>query len=474
MKDSAWQIPGYLRSDEGRLVMDGIDLVALAASRQTPLYVYSAKRIVETARRMRQAFESHHPKAIICYASKALSAIKALRLIRAEGLSIEVNSAGELFRAKMAGFAPEQIISNGVSKSVDELRAALSPPIKAINVDSLFELSRIIRVARDLKVRANIALRVVPDVDSPTSPGNRTGSEGTKFGILRGEVPLALDMIRTAGDAVVTVGLHGHIGSQIVGTTPFELAAARLAQLFLDIQSGLGYPLEHVNLGGGFPLMYMRGASRSPQGDIFCPPIDFEDIAKAVLPGLLEKLGPAVEIIVEPGRRLVGDSAVMLSTVENTKQRSDGCWLYLDAGYNLLVESYTYKWYYHALTANKLTEPTRGFRLVGPLCDNGDAFFDVDGEQTVERLAKAAPAFAEQRELLESLLIRLPKMRQLAESTAPGDLVAFLDVGAYTLDQFTPNNGRLRPEVGMIGRDGEYDVIRRRDTQTDLLFNEVI
>ena len=474
MKEPAWQIPGYLGARDGRLVMDGVDLVALAASRQTPLYVYSAKRIAETARRMRQAFESHHPKAIICYASKALSAIKALRLIRAEGLSIEVNSAGELFRAKMAGFAPEQVISNGVSKSVDELRAAMSPPIKAVNVDSLFELSRIITVARDLKVRANIALRVVPEVDSPTSPGNRTGSEGTKFGIRQSELPRALDMISTAGDAVVATGLHGHIGSQIVGTAPFELAAARLAELFLEIQNGLGYPLQHLNLGGGFPLMYMHGTNRSPQGDIFCPPIDFEDIAKAVLPGLLKKLGPGVEIIVEPGRRLVGDSAVMLSTVENTKQRSDGCWLYLDAGYNLLVESYTYKWYYHALTANKLNEPTRGFRLVGPLCDNGDAFFDVDGEQTVERLAKAAPAFAERRELLESLLIRLPKMRYLAESTAPGDLVACLDVGAYTLDQFTPNNGRLRPEVAMIGMDGQYDLIRRRDTQTDLLFNEVV
>ncbi len=112
--------------------------------------------------------------------------------------------------------------------------------------------------------------------------------------------------------------------------------------------------------------------------------------------------------------------------------------------------------------------------MVGPLCDNGDAFFDVDGEQTVERLAEASAAFAEQRELLESLLIRLPKRRELAASTAPGDLLAFLDVGAYTLDQFTPNNGRLRPEVGIIGVGGEYEILRRRDTQTDLLFNEVL
>ncbi len=474
MNEPAWQIPGYLDSRDGRLIMDGVDLVALAAARQTPLYVYSAKRIVETARSLRQAFASRHRSATICYASKALSAIKVLRLIRDEGLSIEVNSAGELFRAKLAGFAPGQIISNGVSKSVEDLRAALSPPIKAINVDSLFELSRIIVVARDLKARANIALRVVPEVDSSTSPGNRTGSEGTKFGIRQSELPVALGMIRSAGDAVLAAGLHGHIGSQITSTAPFELAATRLAELFRGIQTALGYRLEHINIGGGFPLMYMRGAKHSPQGDIFCPRIDFDDIAKSVMPILLERLGPDVEVIVEPGRRLVGDSAVMLSAVENTKERSDGCWLYLDAGYNLLIESYTYKWYYHALTANKLSEPTRDFRLVGPLCDNGDAFFDVDGEQTVERLVAAAPAFAEQREVLESLLIRLPKMRQLAASTVPGDIIAFLDAGAYTLDQFTANNGRLRPEVGMIGTAGLYEIIRRRDTQTDLLFNEVV
>ena len=475
MNQPAWQIPGYLYSRDGRLIMDGIDLPALAASRQTPLFVYSAKRLIETARRVRQAFQSRHENTFIAYASKALSAIKVLRLMRAEGIGVEVNSAGELFRAKTAaGFAPGEIISNGVAKSVEELRACLSPPIKAINVDSLFELSRIAAVARDLNVRANIALRVVPEVDSLTSPGNRTGSESTKFGIRQSELPLALEAIRNAADALRTAGLHGHIGSQITDTAPYELAAGRLAEIFREIETGLGHRLEHINIGGGFPLPYLRGATHSPQGDLFCPRIDVEDIAEAVLPILLKKLGPDVEVVVEPGRRMVGDSAVMLSTVENTKERSDGRWLYLDAGYNLLVESYTYKWYYHAVTANKLSEPTLGFRLVGPLCDNGDAFFDVDGEQTVERLAKAAPAFGEQRELLESLLIRLPRMRPLAASTAPGDLVALLDVGAYSLDQFTPNCGRLRPEVGMIGLDGEYQLIRRRDTESDLLFNEVV
>ena len=469
-----WQIPGFLENRNGRLGMEGHDLVDLAEVRGTPLYVYSASRIVATARRMREAFESRHPKVTIAYASKALSAIKVLRLIKAEGHSIEVNSGGELFRATMAGFAPGQIVFNGVSKSLEEVRAALAPPIKAINIDSLFELSRVIEVARAMRVVANVALRMVPEVESPTSPGNRTGSEGTKFGIRQSELGSALELIRGARDALRVTGLHGHIGSQIVDTAPYALAAERLAAIFREIEQGTGARLEHLNIGGGFPLVYMRGANRSPQGDIFCPTIDFDDVAKTVMPLLLRKLGPEIEIIVEPGRRLVGDSAVMLSRIENTKERADGTWLYLDAGYNLLVESYTYKWYYHALIANKLGEATAPFRVAGPLCDNGDAFFDVDGEQTVERLVKAAPEFAARRDLLESLLIRLPKTRHLAKSSAPGDVVAFLDAGAYTLDQFTPNNGRLRPEVGLIATDGRYDILRRRDIQSDLLFNEAV
>ena len=495
--EAPWQIPGYLEARDQHLTMDRLDLVNLAAMRDTPLYVYSTRRIIETAREMRRAFDSRHPKAVVCYASKALSAIKVLRLLRAEGLSIEVNSGGELYRAKRAGFNPAQIVFNGVSKTVQELRDALSPPIKAINVDSLFELSRIIEVARAAKVRANIALRLVPEVDTATSPGNKTGSERSKFGIRRREMAAACTMIREAGEAVLTVGLHGHIGSQITSTAPYAAAVTRLADLFRELQRGVGYPLNHINIGGGFPLTYLRAARgsaaadstapgcpapggpapgcpapESPQGGIFCPPIDVDDIAATVLPILLKKLSARVEVLVEPGRRLVGDSAVMLSRVENTKERSDGRWLYLDAGYNVLVESYTYKWYYHMLTANKLGEATTEFRVAGPLCDNGDAFFDVDGEQTVERLIESDPAFAGKRALLESQLVRLPRMRQLARSTAPGDLIAFLDTGAYTLDQFTPNNGRPRPEVGIIDGAGRYEILRRRDTLSDLLYNE--
>jgi diaminopimelate decarboxylase len=470
----AWIIPGYLDRRDGRLTMDDRDLVDLAGERGTPLYVYSARRIVDTAQRLREAFQRADPRTTICFASKALSAIKPLRLLRDEGLSIEVNSGGELFRAGIAGFPPSAIVFNGVAKAIDELAAALSPPIKAINIDSLFELDRVAAVARGLGCRARVALRIVPGVHSPTSPGNQTGSAATKFGMLESELGAAIEILKAAPEALQLVGLHAHVGSQITDVAPYVAAVEVLARRVRDVEAALGPRLEHVNVGGGFPLPYMRGVNRTPQGDIFAPRIDAADIAGAALPALRKLLGPEIEAIVEPGRRMVGDAAVLLTRVENVKQRADGPWLYLDAGYNVIVESYTYKWYYHTLTANKLDEAASEFRLVGPLCDNGDAFFDVDGEQTLARLLAADPRLAAARDLLEATLVRLPPTRRLAATTKPGDLVAFLDAGAYTLDQMTPNNGRPRPEVGMIGLSGGYELIRRRESFADLLFNEIL
>jgi diaminopimelate decarboxylase len=469
-----WKIEGYLGSAQGRLTMDGVDLVALARECGTPLFVYSARRIVETAMTMKTVFAACHPRSTICYAAKALSTIKVLRLLHAEGIALEVNSGGELFRAKLAGIPPDAIVFNGVAKSKAEISEALSPPIKAINVDSLFELKRIGEVAADLGCQARVTLRIVPEVDSPTSPGNRTGSEGTKFGILLHELDRAMELLRAQPNSLRLVGIHAHVGSQITDTGPYASAANVLVEQARRLQDSLGLRLEHINLGGGFPLPYMRGVNRTPQGDIFAPRIDSADIARAGLAPLRKGLGEQIEILVEPGRRMVGDSAVTLSTVEAVKTRAGHDWLYLDAGYNTIVESYTYKWYYHSLTANKLDEDFSEFRVVGPLCDNGDAFFDVDGEQTLVRLLKADPRLAQFRELLESTLVRLPPTRKLARSTGPGDVIAFLDTGAYTLDQITPNNGRPRPEVGMLDLDGRYEVMRRRDTYTDLLFNEVI
>jgi len=472
----AWAVPRFLENRKGRLWMDGHDLPALAEQRGTPLYVYSAARIAGRARNLKAAIAAIDRNTTLCFAAKALSAIKVLRLIREAGASVEVNSGGELYRAKLAGFPADAIVFNGVAKSEAELAEALDPPIKAINVDSIFELRRLAHVARGLGCRARLALRIVPEVRSATSAGNQTGTAATKFGILPQEIDGALAILKVNADVLDCVGLHAHVGSQITEAGPYLKAAEAVTRHLAHLEAALGKRLAHVNLGGGFPLPYMHGAASSaqgaPQGGLFAPTLGAVEIAAALLPALRRAIGPETEVILEPGRAMVGDAAVLLARVENIKDRADGRWLYLDAGYNVLVESYTYKWYYHALSAAKLDEASVDFRLVGPLCDNGDAFFDVEGEHLLARLL-GEPQLAGARDLLEAALVRLPGKRSLAASTAPGDVVAFLDTGAYTLDQMTPNNGRPRPEVGLIAASGAYEVMRRRDSYADLLFNEV-
>jgi diaminopimelate decarboxylase len=470
-----WTVPGYLESRNGHLTMDGVDLVAVARSRGTPLYVYSERRLRENARAMLAGFRALRPRTTLCYASKACSNLRVLHVLREEGVAIEVNSAGELFKASAAGFRPDQIVFNGVSKSRRDLAEGMSPPIKAINIDSLFEIERCIAVARELRTTANIALRIVPGLVSGTSPGNQTGSAATKFGILESELGQALALARGATDAIRVSGLHVHVGSQLTDPALYRRAAEVLADHTATAEAALGYPIEHVNIGGGFPVVYVKSAQESLDPGYFRTEVTSRDIAAAALPTLADRLGANKEIVIEPGRSMVSDTAVLLSTVEGVKDRGPTRWLYLDAGYNTLVESYTYKWYYHSLTANKTSDTElRRFRLAGPLCDNGDAFFDVDGEATVQRLIAELPELEAKRATLEKLLVRLPGYRELPASTAPGDLVAFLDTGAYTLDQMTPNNGRERAEVAIVTVAGAVETLRRRDSRLDLVMNEVL
>jgi diaminopimelate decarboxylase len=466
-------LSAYLEIKDGRLFMQGRDLLELAEERGTPLYVYSAKHIDETARAIIAACRSHHPQALLCFASKALSAVKILRVIRETGSLLEVNSGGELYRARRAGFAPDEIVFNGVAKSSVEIAEALSPPLLAINADSLHEIGRIAAVAASLGRQARIALRLVPDVASRTSPGNQTGTDSTKFGIRQAELGQALQLVKANAAHLRLAGLHCHIGSQILDLSAYVAAADRMARLFLQVQEEMGHKLDHLNIGGGFPLPYMASGGDWQSG-IFSPKIDYADILAAVLPSLRASLGEDVMVLVEPGRRVVGDAAILLSRIENEKTRPSGKWLYADAGYNTLVESYTYKWYYHCLNAGRASEPLAPFRLAGPLCDNGDMFHDVEGEQTLSRLLQEFPALAADGAKLEKLLVRLPRERWLAADSAPGDILAFLNAGAYTLDQMTPNNGRPRPEVGIIAPDGGYELLRKRDSYDDLLFNEVV
>ena len=465
MATDAWVIPGYLeKGADSHLQISGVDAAELAERYGTPLFVFSQQRILDNIRALKTAFTGLNVEVKICYASKANSNMAILHTVRESGLDVEVNSGGELYKALKIGFRPEQIIFNGVAKTVAELREAISVGIYCINVDSLFELSRIVGVCRLLGKRARVALRVIPDVNNGSHPGTETGTHEKKFGISADEILKAYVQAFRASERLDVIGIHAHIGSQTTHARLYRAAFEKLVSYSRDVRQGTGCQLRDINIGGGIPVKYIKDS----QYDDALPLLDEVRYLKAdfrpsevagEIASLLHDEGfrtrcgvsNGMRLILEPGRSIVGDTAILLTRVQNHKVRlrSGDRWLMLDAGFNTLLESFSYKWYFHALAANRINEPhmTR-YKLAGPLCDSGDVFMDID----------TSPGNA-----------RLPEYRLLPAAMQEGDLIAFLDTGAYTLEQMFPYNGHPCAQAVMINTQSEVLTIRRRDTYEDLI-----
>ena len=466
------------------LTMDGVDLVKLSAQHGTPLFVFSERKLRSNASTFLAAARAGHGKATICYASKACSNLHVLRIIREEGLDIEINSGGELHKAMVAGFAPQQMVFNGVAKSKLELERAISLDIKTINVDSPFELLRIAEIAASLGRRAKVTLRLIPGISGGATAGIQTGGVTSKFGMTAAEYAEAIEIAAAHQATLDITGLHLHIGSQVVETDAF-LTGVKFAAVQKQVLSDkLGTTARLINLGGGYPTDYVnrhkRGKTGAARGgsnelDHFAAHRSAAEMVNEVASAAKKWLGAETEILFEPGRAMVGDAAIMLSTVESIRQRDEQRWLYLDAGYNLLLDSVAFRWYYHMQTANRLeATEERPFRVIGPLCDSADCFFDVEGEHLLQSLLARMPDLsAEQQHVLRSEVVRLPAFRHLASDTQPGDIVALFDVGAYSLEEMFQYCGRLRAAAVMIGADDTIRMIRARDDNDSLIEQEL-
>ena len=459
----------FLRVEGDRLLLDGADLTALAESHGTPLFVYSARRLRENARGLQAAFRRHHPKASVCFASKACANLSVLRLVGEEGVDLEVNSGGELQKARHAGFAATGLVFNGVAKSEAEIALALDPPIKAINVDSPFELSRIAAIAAARGVRANVALRGVPGVEGGSTAGIETGSTRSKFGMTQEEIEDCLALAEARPEAIAVVGLHVHIGSQMTDLGLYAEAARYVARRGAEIRARFPKDFAHVNIGGGFPINYVKYDDQAPEIGYFHSHVDAGDVAATAAPILSRALGENIEILTEPGRAMTSNAAVCLARVEGIKERAGIRWLYLDTGYSVLPES-GFGWYFHMVTANRAGETdTAAMRVVGPLCDSIDVYFDMEGESKLAALLAAEPTLKVHEALLRRKLVHMPPFRELPASTGPGDVVAILDTGAYQIEMANHYCGRLRPAAVMVGEDGSVSTVRRRDTLDDLV-----
>src|SRR5215216_2272127 len=253
----SWQVPGYLESRTGQLTVDGVDTLELADRYGTPLYVFSEKRIMGNTRDLRRAVEAVYPRVKLCYASKANSNMAVLDAVRRASGDIEVNSGGELFKAMKIGFRPDQIIFNGVSKTDEEIRSAIEYGILAINIDSLYEIDQVARVARFTGKRANIAIRIVPEIVTRSHIGLQTGLLSSKFGLSPSQIEESFARALTAPDAINLAGVHIHVGSQTPDPQPFARAFTEMWLFLVDLYKKTGHRLTHINIGGGLPVDYL-------------------------------------------------------------------------------------------------------------------------------------------------------------------------------------------------------------------------
>src|SRR6201988_491557 len=468
----AWSIAGYLEVRDDHLTINGVDAIGLVKEFNSPLFVFSEGRIRDNISRLQRAADAVDRPIKFCYASKANSNMAILKAVLESGIDIEVNSGGELYKALRVGFRPDQIIFNGTSKTEEELDEAVRAGIYSINVDSIYEIELVEDAVRRARSQLNsglpparIALRLVPEIGTRSHLGLQTALLTSKFGISSSEV---LDAFRRGlqhPDLLHVCGIHIHVGSQTPDVEPFAEAFKSMWNHLMAIHRETGLTLEHINQGGGIPVNYLRDRSQADQlpeheRDMLGAELEPVDVLTEALRVARESAREAeaehlldqVTILLEPGRSVIADAGLVLTTVRNIKTRPEtgDVWLLTDAGYNIMLSMNNYKWYYHLISASRASAPYgHDYKVAGPLCDSGDVYFDIEREG------------------------RLPDYRKLPEDVGPGEVLALLNCGAYSLAQMFHYNGRPLPAAVLVRRDGSTDLTRRRDTYEDLITNDL-
>lgn len=404
-----------------RLYCEGIPVDRIAQEIGTPCYIYSQATLERHFRAFDEAF-SKVPH-IIAFAMKANSNLAILRLFARMGGGADIVSGGELFRALKSGVDPRQIVFAGVGKTREEIREALHAKILMINVESSQELLAIDETAKQLGVKAPIALRVNPDINPRTHPYISTGLKKSKFGI---QITKAVEQYRLATrlDHVEIVGIHSHIGSQLTQIKPFVDALKRVSQLVQELR-GLGIKIRCLDFGGGLGIHYKDETPPHPR-----------DLAKAIVP-LLESLGCV--LILEPGRVLVGNAGILVTRVLYTKDGESKRFVVVDAGMNDLIRPSLYGAYHKIEPVVKTRRSPRKVDVVGPICESGD--------------------FLAQDRLLPPV-----------ES---GDLLAVSSAGAYGFSMASNYNSRSRPAEVLVQGE-KYAIIRERESYDDQIRGERI
>jgi diaminopimelate decarboxylase len=414
---------GFGYDASGILCIDGYDIREIASTHETPFYLYSQAQLEANFRALDEllAAKLGQRERLIAFSVKSCSVQGVLEVLRGLGAGADCVSIGEVYRAVKAGIKPENIVFAGVGKTEFELNEAIKIGVGQINVESFEELELLNRLAKATCKRQNYAVRINPNIEANTHKHITTGNYENKFGIIYEEFIKHIHKIREC-DSLNLIGLSIHIGSQISEIEPLKAAFDKLvglsSELILD-----GFDLKTIDFGGGLGVKYKEG-----QGALISKEIYTDEIAKS-----LDKLSQSVKLILEPGRFIACNSAVLVSKILYIKKTPYKNFLILDSGMNDLMRPSLYGAYHDIIPLVRSGTQDK-FDVVGPVCETTCTF----GEGRVMGAVKQ------------------------------GDFVAILNAGAYGAVMANNYNTRLKPAQIMLNK-GEVRVLKKRETYEDII-----
>lgn len=409
---------GIYRGTDGYLYCDAVRIDDIRAQAETsPVYIYSKEQIRKNYEAYQEALAGLD--SIIGYAVKSNNNLKIVEYLRELGSGAVLVSGNELRVAMKAGFDPTRTIFNGNGKLPKELELAVEQGV-LVNIDSEFDLENIRQAAKTVGKAARVLIRINPDVDPEVHPYVSTGLAGSKFGIRNTHLQWFLDEIRNSPEELNLVGVHCHLGSTITKVNIFRDATLLMVEFIKDIRAQ-GFNLKYLNIGGGLGIDYYR------KGDKLPTPMDLIDTVR----DLVSSLG--LTLVIEPGRSMVANSAVMASTVTGTKTNGSKNFIVVDGSMSELIRPSLYDAYQHI----ELTAPSNGavetFDIVGPVCESGDY---------------------------------LGKDRALPTPEQGAGLVV-MDAGAYCMAMASTYNLKMRPSEYWVENGTQVKQIRRAETLDD-------
>jgi diaminopimelate decarboxylase len=411
-------LPGapFLARRAAALQLEDCSLEALARTHGTPLYVYSRGAMRAAAQAYRRALAGRPH--LVCYAMKANSSLAVLQTFAQAGCGFDIVSGGELERVLAIGADPSKVVFSGVGKTRAEMHRALEADVRCFNVESQPELELLSQVASSVGRTARVSLRVNPDVDAGTHPYISTGLKSNKFGIAHAEARAAYRRAAVLPGIEVT-GIDCHIGSQITEVSPYLDALDRVLDLVEAIEAD-GTHIRHLDVGGGLGITYTDERPPAP-----------EEFTARLLERIDARGHGAREIVLEPGRSLVGNAGVLLTEVLYLKPGETKNFCIVDAAMNDLARPAMYQAWMGIVPCTERNAPLRTWDVVGPVCESGD-WLGRDRELAVE----------------------------------PGDILAVLSAGAYGMAMASNYNSRPRAAEVMVDGDRAMLIREREDARS--------